>query len=88
MKEKTIVEQLDKKIKEEEKLRRTPYQNFIVIILAVLGGCSVLIEMVTPLILIFIWVKLFGFYGWGSYLFYIIGFLATTYRAIRIGFLK
>lgn len=87
MKEKTIVEQLNERIKKEDG-RRTPYQNFIVIILAILGGCSSLIEMATPIFLCLIWVKLFGFYGLGTYLLYSIGFLATVFRAIKIGFLK
>ena len=88
MKTESIAEQLDKRIREEEKLKRTPFQNFIVSILAILGGCSVLVEMITPILLVFFWVKLFGFYGWGSYLMYGIGLLASTYRAIKIGFLK
>ena len=70
------------------KIKRTPYQNFIVIILAVFGACSALFEMITPLLLVFFWIKLFGFTGYGSYLMYFAGFLATVFRAIKIGWLK
>ena len=82
-----IIKQLNEKIKEEDS-KRTAYQNFIVILLAVLGGCSVLIEMLTPILLILIWTKLFGFYGVGSYIFYSIALLAVVYRSIKVGYLK
>jgi len=73
---------------EESVKERTLSQKFIVAILAILGGCSVIIEMTTPLFIVFIWTRLFGFYGFSSYLLYLIGFLASVYRAIKIGFLK
>lgn len=76
----------EKLIKETKS--RTTSQNLMIAFLAVLGACSVLIEIVTPLFLVFFWVKLFGFTGFGSYLMYIIGILATVYRIIHIGFLK
>ena len=76
----------DKLLKETKD--RTTSQNLMIIFLATLGACSIIFEIVTPLLLVFFWVKLFGFTGFGSYLMYIIGLLGTVYRIIRIGWLK
>jgi len=59
-----------------------------IIILAILGGADVIINIVTPILLVFMWLKLSGFTDWGSYIFYGIGLLASLFRAIRIGWLK
>jgi len=71
-----------------ETKNRTTSQNLMIIFLSILGACSVLIEIITPLLLVFFWVKLFGFTGFGSYLMYVIGLLGTVYRIIRVGWLK
>ena len=57
--------------------------------LAVLGGIDAVITMVTPIILVTLWINEVNiFNGWKFYLLMGIGLLATLFRAIKIGFMK
>jgi len=58
------------------------------IILAVLGGCSVLVEIMTPLAVAILWGWYFNLSNSFDVLVLIIGGLATLFRAIKIGFMK
>jgi len=58
------------------------------IILGILGGIDAVIYMFTPLLISIIWASLRGLDEFGSYFFYIIGALATVFRAIKIGWMK
>jgi len=62
--------------------------KFKTIILAILGASDVIINIITPILLVFVWISLSGFKDWGSYILYGVGLLATIFRAIRIGWLK
>jgi hypothetical protein len=58
------------------------------IILSIMGGIDVAVYLFTPIILGAIWINLFGIEDWTSYLLISLGFVATLFRAIKIGFLK
>jgi len=58
------------------------------IILAVLGACSVLMEIMTPLAVALIWGEFFTLSGAADTMILIIGGLATIFRAIKIGWMK
>jgi len=57
------------------------------IIIAILAGVDVTINIFTPILLSTIWINLFGF-NTGSYFIFVIGLLATLFRAIKVGWLK
>ena len=62
--------------------------KFLIAILAILGGIEVVFSIMTPIIVAIFWIYLVGLSEWSSYLFIIVCFLATLFRAIKIGFLK
>ena len=62
--------------------------KFIKIILAILGGVEVIFQIVSPILLVTLWVAVIGLTDWTSYFFYGIGFTSSLYRAIKIGFMK
>jgi len=61
--------------------------NIKKIIIATLGGIDAVMYMITPLILVVLWVNI-GLNNFSSYVFYGIGLLATIFRAIKIGWMK
>ena len=56
--------------------------------LAVLGGIEVTFSIFTPILIAVLWVTVGKVNHYSTVLFYTIGFLATIFRAIKIGFLK
>ncbi len=62
--------------------------KFLIAILAILGGIEVVFSIMTPIIVAIFWIHLIGLSEWSSYLFIMVCFLATLFRAIKIGFLK
>ena len=62
--------------------------KFLIIILAILGGINAVVSMLTPIVLVMVWIRFAGLQDWQSYLFFSLGLLATLFRAIQIGFLK
>lgn len=57
-------------------------------LLAVIGGCSVLIDIMTPLAICLFWSYYFNISDLASTLILIIGGFATFFRAFKVGFLK
>ena len=57
------------------------------IIIAILAGVDVTINIFTPILLSTIWINIFEF-NTGSYFIFVIGLLATLFRAIKVGWLK
>lgn len=57
--------------------------RFKTIFLSVLGGCNVLIDLLTPLMLILLWTKIFNVTGHGLQLYLVIGLLASLFRGIK-----
>jgi len=58
------------------------------VLIAILGGVDAVITILTPILLSFLWISYANLFGWKAYLFLAVGFLATLFRGIRIGFLK
>jgi len=54
------------------------------IILSIMGGCSVLMEIMTPIAIALFWGYFFGLTTMASTLVLVVGGLATLFRAIRI----
>ena len=62
--------------------------KIIKVCLAILGGCSVIIEILTPLAIALFWGYYFNLSILYSNVILTIGGLATLFRAIKIGWLK
>ena len=62
-------------------------KKIIKIMLAIIAGIDVTIVIFTPMFLATIWVSVFGFKT-SSYFIYGLAFLATLFRAIKIGWMK
>ena len=59
------------------------------ILLSILGGLHVLIDIATPILLILVYLALFGVVGhWSTYAFLIIGWGASLFRGIKIWWVK
>ena len=59
--------------------------KIIKIFLAIIGGCSVLIKIITPLAVALFWGDFFNLSIMYSNIVLIIGGLATFFRAIKVG---
>jgi len=55
------------------------------IILAVIGACSVLMEILTPIAISLFWGMFFNLSGFASIIILIVGGVATIFRGIKIG---
>jgi|TARA_R100000750_G_C2338747_1_gene93254 uncharacterized membrane protein YccC len=55
------------------------------IIIAVLGAVDVVIVLITPIMLGWLWVNTFGWGGLGSTFLILTAFVSSLYRAINIG---
>jgi hypothetical protein len=62
--------------------------KIITIFLAIIGGVDVVMTIVTPAILILLWIKIFGITDTKSVILLIITLVSTLFRAIKIGYLK
>jgi len=62
--------------------------KIIKIILAILAGCSVIMEIITPIAIALFWGFFFNLSQTFSTMILIIGGLGTLFNAIRIGWLK
>lgn len=58
------------------------------VLLAILGACDVVIYIITPIILLALWINVFGLRGIGFYILFGVGLLATIFRGIKIGWMK
>lgn len=56
--------------------------------LSVLAGIETVFYIFSPILLVALWVNVFGLYNFGSNLVYGIGLFATVFRAIKIGWMK
>ncbi len=56
------------------------------IFLSIIAGMNVVINIITPIILVILYLALFGIKGhWTTYAFLVIGWGASLFRAIKIG---
>ena len=62
--------------------------KFLLVILAILGGVETVFYIFTPIILVVLWTSMVGFNNWTSYFFFGMGLFATTFRAIKVGWMK
>jgi hypothetical protein len=62
--------------------------KLIKILLAIVGGCSVIMEIITPIAVALFWGLLFGLNIFSSKIILVVGGLATLFRAIKIGWIK
>lgn len=59
------------------------------IILSILGGADVVMTVITPIILMVLWISIFGIKGhWTNPVIIIFAGLASLFRAIKIGWIK
>ena len=59
------------------------------ITLSILGGMDVIMTISTPILLVLVWLYIFGIQNhWTTYIFLTMGWGASLFRAIKIGFLK
>jgi hypothetical protein len=58
------------------------------ILLSFLGGMDVLITCTMPILLAVIWVTLFGFKNFGSYILIVASICSAIFRSIKIGWIK
>ena len=60
--------------------------KIIKIMLSILGGMEVVVSIMIPILLVLVWLAIFGIKGdWSTYVFLIIGWGASVFRAIKIG---
>ena len=57
------------------------------IFLSIIGGCAVLMDILTPIAVALIWSALFGLSSFTAKILFIIGGLASLFKAIKIGWL-
>lgn len=57
-------------------------------LLIIAGGCSVIIDILTPIAISLFWGYFFGLSNFASIFILVVGGLATIFRAIKIGWLK
>ena len=63
--------------------------KFKLVFLSILGGMDVLMRIMTPLILVWVFLAIFGIKGdWTSYVLIILGIGSTMFRAIKIGWMN
>ena len=53
-----------------------------------MGGVEIVFYTITPILLVLIWAKLFGINDVGAYVMYVTALVASTFRGIKIGWLK
>ncbi len=59
------------------------------ILLSILGGIDVVVIVITPILLILVWLSIFGIKNhWSSYVLIIIACLSSLFRGIKIGWIK
>jgi len=58
------------------------------VIISILGGCSVVFELLTPIAVALVWGIVFNLSSSASKIILVVGGLATLFRAIKIGFIK
>ena len=62
--------------------------KLLIALLAILGGVETIFYIITPIIIVVLWTSIVGFNNWVSYFFFGMGLFATTFRAIKIGWMK
>ena len=58
------------------------------ILISIFAGVDAVMYMFTPIILAVVWVTLRGLNDFGTFFFFSLGLIATTFRAIKIGWMK
>lgn len=59
------------------------------VLLSILGGMDVFIKVATPIILVLLYLSVFGIKGhWSSYVFLIVGWCASLFRGIKLIWLR
>ena len=58
------------------------------ILLSILAGIEAVFYIFSPILLVALWVNIFGLYDFGSSLVYMIGLFATVFRAIKVGWMR
>jgi hypothetical protein len=62
--------------------------NFLKVILAILGGCNVIFSLFAPMAIALLWVLKFGFENMGSHILVILAILTTIYKALDYLFVR
>ena len=63
--------------------------KFTLVFLSILGGMDVLMRIMTPIVLVWVFLELFGIRGdWTTYVLIVLGIGSTMFRAIKIGWMK
>ena len=58
------------------------------VLLAIMGGISAVFDMVTPILLVLIWISLVGWISGSSYLLLAAAIISSLFKAIKIGWMK
>ncbi len=58
------------------------------ILLAILAGIETVIYLITPILLVILWVKINSLTSWTMYFFWGLGLLATLFRGIKVGWMR
>jgi len=58
------------------------------ILLAILAGIETVVYLITPILLVILWVKVNNLSDWTTYLFWGMGLLAALFRGIKIGWMR
>lgn len=62
--------------------------KIIKVVLAIIGACSVVMDILTPLAIALLWNLLFNLSDISSTIIVIVGGLAAIFRAIKVGWLN
>lgn len=58
------------------------------ILLATIGGVEAVFNMALPILVAFLWIKSVNWQGWSAIALLVVGFIASIFRAIKIGWMK
>jgi len=58
------------------------------IILAIMCGIEAVFYIISPILIVLIWIGLSGFNYWGDYILFAVGLISSVFRGIKIGWLK
>ena len=59
------------------------------VLLSIIAGMDVLVRVLTPILLVWLWLSIFGIPNhWTNYVFIFLGISSSLFRSIKIGFLN
>lgn len=62
--------------------------KFVKVLLAILAAVERTFFIASPILVCILWVSLIGREDWSSPLFYLVGSLASIFRAIKVGWIR